>query len=90
MDTSMVVPDNFWDAIESLLPKEPPQPNGGRLRVAREVHDFPRLRLGYVLPLPSITNLRAVRATQRPVRCRQRGASHCVGANPRSLRVKWR
>jgi transposase len=33
MNASSLVPDNLWEAIESLLPKEPPKPNGGRPRV---------------------------------------------------------
>jgi transposase len=28
-----LVPDDLWEAIESLLPKEPPKPKGGRPRV---------------------------------------------------------
>jgi transposase len=28
-----LVPDDLWDAIEPLLPKEPPKPRGGRPRV---------------------------------------------------------
>jgi transposase len=34
MNVSRLVPDELWEAIESLLPKEPPKPNGGRPRVS--------------------------------------------------------
>jgi transposase len=33
MSALSLVPDALWEAIESLLPKEPPKPNGGRPRV---------------------------------------------------------
>jgi transposase len=33
MNASSLVPDELWEAIESLLPKEPPKPRGGRPRV---------------------------------------------------------
>src|SRR5215204_2584790 len=33
MNASSLVPGDLWEAIESLLPKEPPKPNGGRPRV---------------------------------------------------------
>jgi len=33
MKTNDLVPDGLWGAIESLLPKEPPEPKGGRPRV---------------------------------------------------------
>ena len=33
MNASSLVPDDLWDAIEPLLPKEPPKPTGGRPRV---------------------------------------------------------
>src|SRR5215207_3893441 len=33
MNASSLVPDNLWEAIESLLPKASPKPNGGRPRV---------------------------------------------------------
>ena len=31
--SELLVPDALWEAIESLLPKEPPNPKGGRPRV---------------------------------------------------------
>src|SRR5215218_9430554 len=33
MKNPPLVPDDLWEAIESLLPKEPPKPKGGRPRV---------------------------------------------------------
>src|SRR5215211_264742 len=33
MKNQPLVPDDLWEAIESLLPKEPPKPKGGRPRV---------------------------------------------------------
>ena len=33
MNASSLVPDDLWEAIEALLPKEPPKPKGGRPRV---------------------------------------------------------
>ncbi len=33
MKTHNLVPDDLWEAVEPLLPKEPPRPNGGRPRV---------------------------------------------------------
>src|SRR5215208_580878 len=34
MDTTSLVSDDLWEAIEPLLPKEPPKPKGGRPRVS--------------------------------------------------------
>jgi transposase len=34
MDTTSLVSDDLWEAIEPLLPKEPPKPEGGRPRVS--------------------------------------------------------
>ncbi len=33
MNTHQLVSDDLWEALESLLPKEPPKPKGGRSRV---------------------------------------------------------
>lgn len=33
MNNPSLVPDDLWEAIESLLPKEPPKPRGGRPRI---------------------------------------------------------
>ena len=33
MNASSLVSDDLWEAIEPLLPKEPPKPKGGRPRV---------------------------------------------------------
>src|SRR5215208_2932896 len=33
MNAASLVSDDLWEAIEPLLPKEPPKPNGGRPRV---------------------------------------------------------
>ena len=32
--SARLVPGDLWEAIEPLLPEEPPKPNGGRPRVA--------------------------------------------------------
>jgi transposase len=32
MNTASFVPDDLWEAIEPLLPREPPKPKGGRPR----------------------------------------------------------
>ena len=34
MNVPSLVPNDFWEAIEPLLPKEVPKPKGGRLRVS--------------------------------------------------------
>jgi transposase len=33
MNASSLVPDDLWEAVAPLLPKEPPKPKGGRPRV---------------------------------------------------------
>ena len=33
MNASSLVPGELWEAIEPLLPMEPPMPNGGRPRI---------------------------------------------------------
>jgi hypothetical protein len=30
MNSASLVSDDLWEAIEPLLPQEPPEPNGGR------------------------------------------------------------
>src|SRR5829696_7231158 len=37
MDTTSLVSDDLWEAIEPLLPNEPPKPKGGRPRVSNRV-----------------------------------------------------
>ncbi len=37
MRQEALIPDDLWEAIEPLLPKKPPKPNGGRLRVPDRV-----------------------------------------------------
>ena len=37
MNASSLVPDDLWEAIEPLLPIEPPKPKGGRTRVPDRV-----------------------------------------------------
>ena len=34
MNASSLVPDDIWEAIAPLLPKEPPKPKGGRPRIS--------------------------------------------------------
>jgi hypothetical protein len=36
-----LVPDDPWEAIESLLPKEPPKPHGGAQRFTALLRQLP-------------------------------------------------